>query len=120
MEPRIRATDVFYNYYAWLTNILGYDVDNLLPELITQRVISVNDKIRIEQTVSPSEKAGRLLNIVAGPLDAGSQASFKKLLQVMANSINEETRDLAIEIMKEAGITPIITPKKHPKAVTSK
>ena len=120
MEPPIRARDVFYNYYASLTNILGYDVDNLLPELIAQRVISVNDKIIIEKTMSPSEKAGKLLNIVAGPLEAGSQASFEKLLQVMANGINEETRDLAIEIMKEARITPIITPKKHPKAVTSK
>ena len=111
------AREVFYNHYANLTNILGYDVENLLPELIAQRVLTINDKVVIEKTASPSEKAGKLLNIISGPLDAGNQASFEKLLQIMANGDNQATRDTAIQIMKEAGITPKI--KKHtPKAVT--
>ena len=124
MEPAsklapLRAREVFYSHYASLTNIiLGYGVENLLPELIAQRVLTVNDKVVIEKTVSPSEKAGRLLNIISGPLDAGNQASFEKLLQIMANGDNEVTRDTAIQIMKEAGITPKIIPKKYPpKAV---
>jgi len=118
MDPPSKARESFYNHYASLTNILGYDADNLLPELISQRVLTVNDKVVIEKTVSPSEKAGRLLNIISGPLDAGSQGSFEKLLQIMANGSNDATRDLAIEIMKEIGITPKITPKKHiPAAV---
>ena len=104
MEPPLRAREVFYNHYASLTNILGYDVENLLPELIAQRVLTVNDKVTIEKTLSPSEKAGRLLNIISGPLDAGNQASFEKLLQTMVNDDNQATRDIAIQIMKEADI----------------
>ena len=120
MEPPLKARDVFYDYYASLTNILGYDAENLLAELIAQRVLTTNDKVIIEKTVSPSEKAGRLLNIISGPLDAGNQGSFEKLLQIMANGNNEATRDLAIEIMNKIGITPIIVPKKHvPKVTTS-
>ena len=113
MEPSLKAREVFYNHYASLTNILGYDVENLLPELIAQRVLTFNDKVTIEKTLSPSEKAGRWLNIISGPLDAGNQASFEKLLQTMANGDNQATRDTAIQIMKEAGITPKIIPKKH-------
>ena len=125
MEPAsklapLRAREVFYNHYASLTNIiLGYGVENLLPELIAQRVLTVNDKVVIEKTVSPSEKAGRLLNIISGPLDAGNQASFEKLLRIMANGDNQATRDTAIQIMKEAGITPKIIPKKFPPKVVA-
>ena len=117
MEPPLKARDVFYDYYASLTNILGYDAENLLADLITQRVLTTNDKVVIEKTVSPSEKAGRLLNIISGPLEAGNQGSFEKLLQIMANG-KEATRDLAVEIMQKIGITPI--PKKHvPKVIAS-
>ena len=116
MDPPSKAREVFYNYYANLTNILGHDVDDLLPELISQRVLTVNDKVIIEKTVSPSEKAGRLLNIISGPLDAGNQASFEKLLQIMANGSKDATRDMAVEIMKEIGITPKIAPKKRTPA----
>ena len=121
MEPPLKAREVFYDYYASLTDVLGSDAENLLPQLISQRVLSTNDKVVIEKTVSPSEKAGRLLNIISGPLDAGNQASFEKLLQIMANGDKEATKDLAIEIMKKLGITPIITPKRHiPNVTTSK
>ena len=89
MEPPLRAREVFYNHYASLTNILGYDVENLLPELIAQRVMTIDDKVTIEKTLSHSEKAGRLLNIISGPLDAGNQASFEKLLHIMANGDNQ-------------------------------
>ena len=114
MDRPLLAREVFYNHYASLTNILGHDVENLLPELIGQRVLTVNDKVVIEKTLSPSEKAGRLLNIISGPLDAGNQASFEKLLQIMVNGDNQATKDTALQIMKEAGITPKIIPKKHP------
>lgn len=118
MDPPLKARDVFYNYYANLTDILGHDVENLLPNLISQRVLTINDKVVIEKTVSPSEKAGKLLNIISGPLDAGNQASFEKLLQIMANGSNDATRDMAVEIMKEIGITPkVITKKRIPAAV---
>ena len=114
MDRRPSARDAFYNHYASLTSILGCDVENILPELIAQRILTVNDKVIIEKTVSPSEKAGRLLNIISGPLDAGSQASFEKLLQIMVNGDTQGTRDIALQIMKEIGITPKIIPKKHP------
>ena len=119
MEPPLKAREVFYDYYASLTNVLGIDAENLLPELISHRVMTPNDKIVIEKTVSPSEKAGRLLNIISEPLDAGNQVSFEKLLQIMANGNNEATRDLAIEIMKKVGITPKITKKHVPKVTTT-
>ena len=43
--------------------MLGYDVENLFPQSIAQRVLTLNDKVVIEKTVSPSEKAGKLLSI---------------------------------------------------------
>ena len=113
MDWPLLAREVFTNHYATLTNILGHDVENLLPELMAQRILTVNDKVIIEKTVSPSEKAGRILNIISGPLDAGNQASFEKLLQIMVNVGLQATVDLALQIMKEAGITAIIKPKKH-------
>ena len=113
MDRRVLPREAFINHYASLTNILGYDVENLLPELVEQHILTVNDKVLIEKTVSPSEKGGRLLNIIAGPLDAGNSASFEKLLQIMVNVGLQATVDLALQIMKEAGITPIIKPKKH-------
>lgn len=117
MEKPPKSREVFYNYYAELTNILGHGVDSLLPHLIAQRVLSINDSVVIEKTVSPPEKAGKLLGIISGPLEAGNESSFEKLLQIMANS-HDATRDLAMEIMKECGITPKITPKKlAPKTV---
>ena len=121
MEPPTRARDIFYNYYANLTSVLGYDVENLLPQLIGQRVLSNNDAEIIRKTVSPSEKAGKLLSIIAGPLDAGSQGSFEKLLHVMANNGNGETRDEALQIMKEVGITPEASSKQRaPHSFNSK
>ena len=51
MEPIYRAREAFYNHYASLVNILGSDVENLLPELIAQRVLTLNDKVIIEKTV---------------------------------------------------------------------
>ena len=109
----MEAREAFYNHYASLVNILGYDVENLLPELIAQRVLTLNDKVVIEKTVNPSEKAGRLLNFISGPLDAGNQATFEKLLQIMVNGDNQATRDTALQIMKEAGITPPRTPPNN-------
>ena len=113
MEPIYRAREAFYNHYASLINILGSDVENLLPELIAQRVLTVNDKVVIEKTINPSEKAGRVLNIISGPLDAGNQAALEKLLQIMVNGDNQATRNTALQIMKEAGITPKIIPNNH-------
>ena len=113
MEPPLKAQETFYDYYASITNVLGYNLGNdpeyLLSKLISQRVMTTNDKIVIDKAVSPSEKVGRLLNIISGPLSDGNQASFEKLLQIMANGNNKATQDLAIEIMKKIEITPIIS-----------
>ena len=112
MEPPLR--EIFYNHYAILTHVLEYDVENLLPQLISQRVLTINDKVIIEKTVSPSEKGGRLLNIISGPLDAGNQTCFEKLLEIMTDGGSQATRDVAIQIKKEAGIIPM---KHTPKSV---
>ena len=121
MEPPIKTRDIFYNYYADLTSVLGFDVENLLPQLIGQRILTNNDAEIIRKTASPSEKAGKLLSIIAGPLDAGNQGSFEKLLYIMADNGNGATREAALEIMKEIGITPKASSKKHtPHSVKSK
>ena len=65
------------------------------------------------------QEAGRLLNIISRPLDAGSQANFEKSLQIMTIGNNKATRDLAIKIMKKIRITPVIVPKKHVSKVTA-
>ena len=86
--------------------------------LLAMEVFTNHYKVLIEKTVSTSEKVGRLLNIISGPLDAGNQASFEKLLQIMVNGGIQATVDLVLQIMKEAGITPIIKSKKHPPPPT--
>ena len=118
MDAPSKAREAFYNHYANLTNTLGCDMENLLPELVSQRILTINDKVVIEKTMSPSEKAGRLLSIISGPLDAGNQASFEKLLQIMANGNSDSTRDLGITIMKEADIKPKFNKRQIPKTVT--
>lgn len=116
-ESSSRARDVFYNHYATLTSVLGNDVENLLPQLIAERVLTTNDQAIIVKTISPAEKSGKLLTIISGPLDAGSQGSFEKLLQIMVNGDTDATRELAIEIMKEAGITPKFIAKKRVRSL---
>ena len=52
MEPPLKVREVFYNYYVSLTNILGYNVANLLPKLIMQCMLTTNNIVIIEKTVS--------------------------------------------------------------------
>jgi len=107
-----KEREIFYNRFADLSSVLGQDAVNLLPSLVKERIITTNDKVEIENEPSPAKKASKVLNYISGPLEADRKEGFEKLLQIMVNKGTLATQELAKDIMKEAGITPIIEPSK--------
>ena len=90
--------DLFKDYYAHLSDILKFDVENLLPQLIKEGVVASNDKAT--KTISSVEKTQRLMMIISGSIYAGYQKSFVNLLKIMKRDGNEASRDLASKILK--------------------
>jgi len=112
VEKDLKSRDIFYDYYVELTNILGADTACLLPGLIRERIISPDDQAVIESIPSPQAKAGKLLQVFSGPLEAGNKDSFVKLLQIMVNNGKPPTETLAKDILKKLNVEPIIVPRK--------
>ena len=73
-------------FYEKICNTLP--VDELLPGLVTQQVITINDKARIAASgVTEFQKAQCLLDYyIARPLAAGDPSFFNKLLELMSTS----------------------------------
>ena len=63
-------------------------IDELLPELVTQRIITIDDKTRIAVSgKTESERTQYLLDhYIARPLSAEDPSFFNKLLDVMSGS----------------------------------
>ena len=78
--------DALVTFYEKITQVLP--VDELLPVLVTQRIITIDDKTRIAATgKTESERTQYLLDHhIARPLSAGDPKCFHKLLDVMSSS----------------------------------
>ena len=85
-EELIEA-EVLYHFYKDLQN--GLPIDELLPQFVTKKIITINDKISVtESGRNINERAQFFLDhYIAQPLSAGDPASFYKLLQIMDASI---------------------------------
>ena len=78
---------VLYHFYKDLQN--GLPIDELLPQFVTKKIITINDKILVtESGRNINERAQFFLDhYIAQPLSAGDPASFYKLLQIMDASV---------------------------------
>ena len=78
--------DALIAFYAKMCKMLP--VDELLPDLVTQRVITIDDKTKIAAAgETESERTQYLLDhYIARPLQAGDPNFLHKLLHVMSGS----------------------------------
>ena len=80
-------SEVLQHFYEELQN--GLQIDELLPQLVSKKIITINDKILItESGKNINERCQFFLDhYVAKPLSAGDPAPLYKLLQVMDGSV---------------------------------
>ena len=90
---------VLTDYYSRLTSILP--IDKISPELISARIIAINDLEEIKSFKTSKEKASFVLQHIAKSLDGGITTSFYSLLKIMedyggdmASLANDITRSL--------------------------
>lgn len=74
---------VLRQFYRNLQN--GIPIDDLLPQLITKKVITINDKVLISEISRDINERCRyfLDRYISKPLSAGDPSAFYKLLQIM-------------------------------------
>ena len=112
-EKHLPELDALETFYEKICNALP--TDELLPKLVAQRVISINDKSKIDATFRIEfERAQHLLDHhIARPLFAGDPTFFYILLDLMSTS--SKCRFLVNEIQQYLSTT-----LKHPKFSYSK
>ena len=78
--------DVLSTFYEKICSTLP--IDELLPKLVTERVIEVNDKTKISAYGKTEfERSQFLLDYyIARPLSVGDTSCFNKLLDIMSTS----------------------------------
>ena len=98
--PEMNALSTFYEK---ICNVLP--VDELLPKLVKERVITVNDKARISANGKTEfERSQYLLDYyIARPLSTGDLSFFNKLLDIMLNS--SKSNFLVDEIQRQLSTT---------------
>ena len=81
-----RESSVLHQFYKDLQN--GILIDELLPSLVTKRIITINEKILItESGKNINERCQFFLDqYISKPLLAGDSSAFYKLLQLMDES----------------------------------
>ena len=86
VEKQLPQLDTLVSFYDKICKTLP--VDELLPELVSQCVITKDNKTRIAVSgKTKSERTQYLLDhYIARPLSAGDPSSFHKLLHVMSSS----------------------------------
>ena len=77
----MKENDVFKAFYEKLTCILP--TSNILPQLVAERIISIDDEEEITSMKRSQEKASFVLRIIAKSLQASITHSFYVLLVIM-------------------------------------
>lgn len=107
-EKQLPELDALETFYEKICSTLPTDL--LMPNLITQRVISINDRTKIDATFKTEfERAQHLIDHhIARPLSTGDPRFFNILLDFMSTS--SKCRFLVSEIQQYLSTT-----LKHPK-----
>ena len=98
--PEMNALSTFYEKIC-----STLPVDELLPKLVKEQVITVNNKNRISANGKTEyERSQYLLDYyIARPLSTGDPSFFNKLLDIMSNS--SKSNFLAVEIQHQLSTT---------------
>ena len=72
---------VLEDYYSQLTSILP--IDRIAPELVSARIITIQDLEEIDALKTSKDKASFVLQRIAKSLNGGVKTSFYKLLEIM-------------------------------------
>ena len=85
-QKQLPELDALVTFYEKICSTLP--TDELLPQLVTQRVITLHEKSKIDATVKTEfEKAQYLLDrYIARPLSAGDPRFFNILLDLMSTT----------------------------------
>ena len=85
MESTSQESLTLRKYYAELVSILAQYMNELLPCLVSEQMISIKEKNTIKQYGETSQDRAEYLldNHVERPLSAGVTENFVKLLRVM-------------------------------------
>ena len=81
-------SQVLQQFYERLQIVLP--IDELLPRLVSKKIIAINDKILITESGRNINERCRFFldHYIAKPLSAGDPTPFYKLLQAMDTSVN--------------------------------
>ena len=91
------AHEVFIQYYSKLCDTLT-DIDEILPECVTEHIISIDFKEEIKDISSTRKKVEKLLDHMAGPVKAGYTDTLLVFLKIMKKQHRQSTRQLANEL----------------------
>ena len=85
-QEQLPQLDTLVAFYDKICKTLP--LDEFLPKLVTQRIITIDEKTRIAASgKTESERTQHLLDhYIARPLSAGDPSFFHKLLDVMSGS----------------------------------
>ena len=91
------AYEVFIQYYSKLCDNLT-DINEILPECVTERIISIEFKNEINDIPSTTKKVEKLLDGIAALLKGGYTEIFLVFLKIMKKQHSQSTRQLANEL----------------------
>ena len=84
-QKQLPELDALVTFYEKICSTLP--TDELLPQLVTQRVITLHEKSKIDAVKTEFEKAQYLLDrYIARPLSAGDPRFFNILLDLMSTT----------------------------------
>ena len=99
--------EVFTHHYAELCNLLSATVEELLPVLVVNNVISFEEEEEISSHATSSLKARGVLMPIRKALFEGIPRPFHELLRSMQTSQHVECAALARKICSELNIMTI-------------
>ena len=94
------AKEVFRQCYEQLVSILPIIIADILPKLISERIISIDDKEEIKNMPRPKDKASFILDNIGRSLEAGAKENFYVLLDIMEECGNDDVRDIVIKMRR--------------------
>ena len=96
-EPANRAIRSFQTFYAELVKVLP--ISDLLPEFVTNHVLSSGQKAALESRNTRKEKTEYFLDeVIKRGLDVGYTEQFNKTINIMESCDDHVTRFLAKQI----------------------